>query len=267
MSPYISASLTLTRILSNSEAAEILQESRRNVKAHHDQCVRLDMFSVSTLVDYGFIAPWIDWQKTDCNPSDELTPSSLYTNLILARRLLSQTPPAKRKALSLLKKLEPLCVAVKRQADLLDCWVLLAVTHEDLKQRELALRYLEQAISLAQVTGHKRLFLDLNYPIDILLERVAQKYLGHTATSQLGNIGNKLQQEHPPILLTNDPLTRRETDILRLVGRGYSNLEISQNLSISENTTRWHLKNIYRKLNVDNRTKASAYAQKLGILG
>jgi len=69
-----------------------------------------------------------------------------------------------------------------------------------------------------------------------------------------------------PCIQLQESLTRRETEILGLVGEGLTNIEISHSLSISLNTTRWHLKNIFRKLHVDNRTKASAYARTLGIL-
>jgi len=48
-------------------------------------------------------------------------------------------------------------------------------------------------------------------------------------------------------------LTRRETEVLRLVLNGLKNLEIAENLEISEQTVKDHLSNIYTKLGVENR--------------
>lgn len=55
-------------------------------------------------------------------------------------------------------------------------------------------------------------------------------------------------------------LTERETELLDLLARGLTNKAIAQALSLSENTVKYHLKNILQKLNVHNRTEAAAYA-------
>lgn len=52
-------------------------------------------------------------------------------------------------------------------------------------------------------------------------------------------------------------LTRREKQILRLIAHGLSDKSIAWMLAISENTVNFHLKNIYRKLGVHNRTDAT----------
>ena len=54
-------------------------------------------------------------------------------------------------------------------------------------------------------------------------------------------------------------LTRREKQIIRLVARGMSNKSVAQLLSISDATVHFHLKNIYRKLGVRNRTSATVF--------
>jgi len=65
----------------------------------------------------------------------------------------------------------------------------------------------------------------------------------------------------------NDPgLTRRELEILRLVAEGSSNAQLAQMLWLSEQTVKFHLSNIYRKLGVANRTEASRWAQLHGLL-
>jgi DNA-binding NarL/FixJ family response regulator len=61
-------------------------------------------------------------------------------------------------------------------------------------------------------------------------------------------------------------LTKRETEILRLTAEGYSNSQLARMLWVTEQTVKFHLSNIYRKLNVANRTEASRWAQRNGLL-
>jgi DNA-binding NarL/FixJ family response regulator len=61
-------------------------------------------------------------------------------------------------------------------------------------------------------------------------------------------------------------LTRRELEILRLVAEGHSNSQLARMLWVTEQTVKFHLSNIYRKLGVANRTEASRWAQLHGLL-
>lgn len=61
-------------------------------------------------------------------------------------------------------------------------------------------------------------------------------------------------------------LTRRELEILQLVAEGHSNAELARMLWVTEQTIKFHLSNIYRKLQVGNRTEASRWAQLRGLL-
>jgi DNA-binding NarL/FixJ family response regulator len=61
-------------------------------------------------------------------------------------------------------------------------------------------------------------------------------------------------------------LTRRELEILRLVAEGSSNSQLAKMLWVTEQTVKFHLSNIYRKLEVANRTEASRWAQVHGLL-
>jgi NarL family two-component system response regulator LiaR len=62
-------------------------------------------------------------------------------------------------------------------------------------------------------------------------------------------------------------LTRRELEILKLVAEGHSNAALARMLWVTEQTVKFHLSNIYRKLEVTNRTEASRWAQVNGLLG
>jgi DNA-binding NarL/FixJ family response regulator len=61
-------------------------------------------------------------------------------------------------------------------------------------------------------------------------------------------------------------LTRRELEILKLVAEGHSNSQLARMLWVTEQTVKFHLSNIYRKLGVSNRTEASRWAQLNGLL-
>jgi DNA-binding NarL/FixJ family response regulator len=61
-------------------------------------------------------------------------------------------------------------------------------------------------------------------------------------------------------------LTRRELEILRLVAEGHSNSKLAKMLWVTEQTVKFHLSNIYRKLDVSNRTEAGRWAQLNGLL-
>jgi len=63
-----------------------------------------------------------------------------------------------------------------------------------------------------------------------------------------------------------DPLTERETEVLRLLARGQSNREIGSELSIAENTVRIHVGHILQKLAVEDRTQAVILAFQRGIV-
>lgn len=61
-------------------------------------------------------------------------------------------------------------------------------------------------------------------------------------------------------------LTRREVEVLRHVAKGMTNGQIAQALWVTEETVKFHLSNIYRKIGVNNRTRASHWAAEHGFL-
>jgi DNA-binding NarL/FixJ family response regulator len=63
-----------------------------------------------------------------------------------------------------------------------------------------------------------------------------------------------------------DRLTEREVEVLRLVTAGLRNKEIAANLAISENTVKFHLKNIVEKLHAQSRAELAARAVREGLV-
>ena len=75
-------------------------------------------------------------------------------------------------------------------------------------------------------------------------------------------LGSTLKRSRRPLA---EPLTERETEILRMVVVGMSNKAIANRLGLGEGTIKSHLRNIYRKLQVRTRAEAAAQAVQLDI--
>ena len=65
-----------------------------------------------------------------------------------------------------------------------------------------------------------------------------------------------LQEKHAPRVLVGRAV--RERELLAALADGWSNLQIASRIGISRNTVKYHLKNLYDKLNVNNRAMAVA---------
>ncbi len=77
----------------------------------------------------------------------------------------------------------------------------------------------------------------------------------------LGGLRNDFESLDPP-----DPLTERETEVLRLMAGGYSNREIAGAFGLAEGTVKNHISSILSKLGVRDRTRAVLKAVELGII-
>jgi len=74
-------------------------------------------------------------------------------------------------------------------------------------------------------------------------------------------------EDSAPVEANGDsPLTRRETEVLRLVAAGLSNREIASSLVLSEHTVHRHVANILRKLTQSSRAGAAAFATRGGLI-
>lgn len=147
--------------------------------------------------------------------------------------------------------------------------VLQAVVHQQTRQPDLALAYLEDALLLAQPSGDIRIFLDQGQPIQILLaashfdDAVMTMYAQRISDSFPDRPNTQPEQIIQQLI---EPLTTRELELLALIATGTTNREIAGQLFISYGTVRRHLNNIYGKLGVNDRTQAILKAQELNLV-
>lgn len=93
-----------------------------------------------------------------------------------------------------------------------------------------------------------------------IAQAIRSTYQGHkviepAVTEKI--IEHRLDQARPK---SHDELTNRELDVLRLIGQGYSNQAIAEELVITLKTVKTHVSNIFTKLEVEDRTQAAIYA-------
>ena len=95
---------------------------------------------------------------------------------------------------------------------------------------------------------------------DVLLEGIRKVYRGEALLHPA--IAAKLMAElsEQERRSSDEVLTERELDVLRLLAKGLSNKEIASELFISEKTVKTHVSNILAKLHLADRTQAALYA-------
>jgi LuxR family maltose regulon positive regulatory protein len=190
----------------------------------------------------------------------------------LARSLIYLERTAE--ALPLLKRLLEAARKMARMGDEIRYLVLIAVAQHGLGDISSALNSLNQALSLAEPEGYVRIFVDEGKPMaELLASAISLKIAPEYASKLLAVFPKDIQQavkletklpiNAQPLV---EPLSEREIDVLRLMAAGLKYREVAEKLVISINTVRHHTRNIYSKLNVNNRTQAIGRAKELHLL-
>jgi LuxR family maltose regulon positive regulatory protein len=142
-----------------------------------------------------------------------------------------------------------------------------------------------RALELAEPEGFIGVFVEQGLPVaEALAHLVAQNQTGGVQPGYVERILAAFSRRQPPPAATRgeqpapplptetesvalvEPLTERELDVLRLMAEGLKYKEIAARLFVSLNTVRFHVKAIYGKLDVNNRTQAIEVARQLHVL-
>ncbi len=125
------------------------------------------------------------------------------------------------------------------------------------------MRYLHQMIILEQDRDGKSW---LTLIISNLLSERAGKEQSHRRMINMKTGKLHLFNTIDDVSNSEIILTKRETEVLSMIGRGYDSINISDKLHISVNTVNNHRQNILRKTFTENTTQALLYAKSLGLV-
>ena len=162
------------------------------------------------------------------------------------------------------------------ETNIIECCILQAISLYRAKDEILAFEKIEEAIRRAEPLSYIRIFADEGEPCYEVLNKYFKsnrlnnmfndEYLKKvlTETRKFAELYPKyLKEENEEVKIQ---LTKSETRVIKLIYKGMSNIEISEYLNIKIDTVKFHVKNIYSKLNVKNRMQAVQVANECGIL-
>jgi LuxR family maltose regulon positive regulatory protein len=136
-----------------------------------------------------------------------------------------------------------------------------------------AMQVLERALTLAEPRGFYRIFVDEGPSMAPLLYQALDRGIAPDYANRLLQAFpiDEPQQVEPSVSQVSEsgyiePLSEREIEVLQLIAEGLTNPEIAARLILSLYTVKSHTRNIYGKLDVNNRTQAVTKARTLGIL-
>jgi DNA-binding NarL/FixJ family response regulator len=168
-------------------------------------------------------------------------------------------------ALALIEELQPTLLVAEPGADGLSAIREMCKHSPGLKVIVLSATSEPEHIQAAFVAGAVAYVLKTAHPedVEVAIRQVFQRSVFVPSPSAVSTANGDGTLGRPDALRA---LTQRELEILRLVAEGRSNGQVARALWVTEQTVKFHLSNIYRKLDVANRTEASRWAQVHGLL-
>ncbi len=198
-----------------------------------------------------------DWLNSVGTAFEKVPPAlDAYDYYTYLRALISQG--RLQEAEAGLREKERMARADGGHGVLITLLLLKALVQKRIGKENEALKYVEEALKSAAPEGYIRYFLDEDEEVLELVYKVR-----HAAPQFVDQLVTKEEGE---AFVLKRPLTNREIEILELIAAGLSNDEIAAKFYITTGTVKWHIKNIYEKLEVSKRTQALRRARKLNII-
>lgn len=150
----------------------------------------------------------------------------------------------------------------RRDSTILRIHLMQALLHRAQDGLDPAIQSLTKALELAMPENYIRPFFDEGRQVLPLLRRIPKTHFSKDFAQKI----LAFHAEPSGAVFSVEPLSKQELAILRLMSQGRSNPEIAEQLILAVSTVRWYVKQIFRKLEVHNRTQAASRAQKLNLL-
>lgn len=187
--------------------------------------------------------------------------------LTLARVLIARGRDESRSylddAIALLNRLYEFAKTGGRIARVMEVLMLQALASQAQGNLDRALTLLKQSLDLPRCGDYIRSFVDEGKPMQELLQQAGTRRIHIQVVNRLLTAFAQSQKRDQPLI---EPLTERELEVLGYLAQGLSDQAIADRLYVSLAAVKWHDRNIYSKLNVNNRTQAVAKARELEIL-
>lgn len=263
--------LTLQARGRGDEAQRILDDAQAFLLERHAMRLlpNIGAFQAELERREGRYAPAVAWAR-------QVTPlpltwalAALEPRLAQVRAFLTEDDPvALDQAATLLAELRAFCARLPNRRLCLEVDLLAALLEENLGHHETALSTLRQTVQETSADGWTRLYLDLGDDMEHLLRQMPRQGVSSRA---LESILAAFPAPAPRLAAPDqssliEPLSKRELEVLALLGARDSNKEMAARLFISPGTVKRHTISIYRKLDVNDRRQAVARATELGLL-
>jgi LuxR family maltose regulon positive regulatory protein len=213
------------------------------------------------------------WQKEqNLSVDDELDMLLEFQHITLARLLLAQYQQTQRAFSQLeafLVRLLEAARAGQRTDSVIRILILQALAYQANGNLKTALECLQQALDLAEPERYVRVFTQEGDAMSVLLAHLqsdwqsdyAETLLRAYQTQDKSTLQAALAQD-----LLLEPLTARELEVLTLLAEGLSNKDVSKRLHRALDTIKGYNRNIFSKLQVQDRHEAVTKARELGLL-
>jgi LuxR family maltose regulon positive regulatory protein len=197
-------------------------------------------------------------------PADPPVYLAEYDQLTLARLLVADGRASE--ALGLLDRVVGAAEEARRDGSLVETRMVRALAHSAMGDADAAANDLSAALTAGVPAGYHRLFLDEGRPMSDLLARLARSPAGAGPLAAQLLAGTSTAAPALAGLTSEEGLSERELEVLRLLATELTGPEIARHLFVSVNTLRTHTKHIFTKLDVNTRRAAVRRATDLGLL-
>jgi len=253
-----------------SGALELLNDAERVYRGDFFPNVRpIPAVRARLWVTQGSLEQALAWAREQgLSATDDLSYMREFEHVTLARVLLAQHTKTRdvaalQSAIGLLQRLLEAAEEGGRTGTVIEILVLQALGAGAVSD---GLVPLERALTLAESQGYVRIFVDEGPPMALLLRAAAKDGIARSYVRRLLAALAKTETDRPIDQGLIEPLSERELDVLRLLATDLNGPEIARSLVVSLNTVRTHTKNIYTKLDVNDRRAAVRRAGELDLL-